>query len=181
MKLEEALTFPGQLVAAWDDSDEAWLGIFAATESGVKLLFHERVLEAQRAAVSEALAEKAAIGATAGGEYVWAKIGGALVAWNFKKKLFAVDAEAIRVGDNVVPTVQATRVTSFVDDNDLGHRGVRVERKMGGPVVIAEERDPTPEIDPTYDRSNVALDAAWASALGRAVARALGLQHVDQI
>ena len=181
MKLEEALTFPGQLVAAWDEDDAGWLGIFAATESGVKLLFHERAPEAQRAAISEALKDKAAIGATAGGEYVWAQIGGALVAWNFKAKLFAIDAEAIRLGDNVVPTAQAARVTSFVDENDLGHRGVRIERKMGGPLVIAEERDPTPEMDPTYDRSNVAIDAAWASALGRAVARALGLQHTDQI
>jgi hypothetical protein len=47
--------------------------------------------------------------------------------------------------------------------------------------VLADEHDPTPEMDPTYDRSNVALDAAWASALGRALASWLSVPHVDQV
>lgn len=75
----------------------------------------------------------------------------------------------------------ATRVTSIVDGNDLGHSGVRLERKTGAPLVLAEGHDPMPEMDPTCDRANVAIDAAWASALGRDIARWLGVPHIDQI
>jgi hypothetical protein len=32
-------------------------------------------------------------------------------------------------------------------------------------------------MDPTYDRPNVAIDAAWARYLGRDLARWLGVKH----
>lgn len=174
MTIDEALAQSGLLVAAWDEGStgEAWLGIYQAGDAGAKLLAHERMPESARAKRTAEVSKRASLGTTSGGEFVWSTIGDELVVWNLRQRVCAI-------GKGEAKT--ATRVTSFVDDNDLGHRGVRLERQSGGPRVLAEEHDPTPEMDPTYDRANVAIDAAWASALGKDIARWLGVPHTDQI
>lgn len=174
MNVDEALQQPGQLVAAWDEgSDDHWLGIYVAGESGVKLLAFERNASARRAAL------KIPVGGTAGGEFVWATIGDQFMVWNLRDRLAVAGKTDVVAGGQRVADV--SRVTSFVDGDNLGHRGVRVERATGGQLVIAEEQDPTPEMDPTYDRSNLLVDALWATLLGRALARWLGVPHTDQI
>jgi hypothetical protein len=172
MTIDEALVHDGLLIAAWDESSvgEAWLGIYSAGDAGVKLLAFERMPEATRAKRTAEVSKRAAIGTTSGGEFVWATIGDELAVWNLRGKIATVKKDG-----------STTRVTSFVDENNLGHRGVRLERKSGGPRMLVDEHDPTPELDPTYDRSNVAIDAAWASALGKDLARWLGVPHTDQI
>lgn len=174
MTIEEALEQPGLLVAAWDEATtgEAWLGIYRAGDTGVKLLAHERMPESARAKRTAEVSKRASLGTTSGGEFVWSTIGDELVVWSLRQRVCAIGKGEAKA---------AARVTSFVDGNDLGHRGVRLERKTGAPLVLAEEHDPAPEMDPTYDRANVAIDAAWASALGRDIARWLGVPHTDQI
>ena len=178
MNVDEALQQSGQLVAAWDEgSDDGWLGIYAYSDSGVKLLAFERNAGPKRRA--ELAARKLPVGATSGGEFVWAPVGDQFVAWNLRTRLFVAGKREVIAGGQRV--ADAARVTSFVDDDNLGHRGVRVERATGGQLVLADEHDPTPEMDPTYNRDNLTIDAAWASALGRALAKWLDVPHVDQI
>lgn len=178
MNVDEALQQPGQLVAAWDEgSDDSWLGIYVAGDSGVKLLAFERNAGATRKA--ELAAKKVPIGATAGGEFVWAPVGEQMFVWNLRNRLaVAGKTDVVANGQRVA---DVARVTSFVDGDNLGHRGVRVDRAIGGALVIAEEHDPTPEMDPTYDRANLLVDALWATLLGRALATWLGVAHDDQI
>lgn len=174
MTVDEALEQPGLLIAAWDDAhaDEEWLGIYRAGDGGVKLLAYERMPASARVERSGEIGTRAALGATSGGEFVWCAIGDELVVWNLSERVCAI---------NTSQTEAVRCVTSFVDDNDLGHRGVCLERANGDLRVLVEEHDPTPEMDPTYDRSNVSIDGAWASALGKDIARFLGVPHVDQI
>lgn len=178
MDVDEALRQPGQLVAAWDEgSDDSWLGIYVAGDSGVVLLAFERNAGAARRA--DLAARNVPVGATSGGEFVWAPVGEQLVCWNLGSRLAVAGKRDIAAGGQRVADV--VRVTSFVQAGDLGHRGVRVERAGGGQLVIAEERDPTPAMDPTYDRTNLLIDGLWAVLLGRALAEWLGVPHDDQI
>lgn len=189
MTIDEALQQPGFLIAAWDAAavGHDWLGIYraegAAGEGGVKLLAFERLDAAGRARrTADLTARGTCIGATSGGEYVWAIVDGQrFTAWNLRARLFAATKDDVEVGTTRVPVADVARVTSFLDPRDLGHRGVRVDRASGGAAVLAEEHDPTPEMDPTYNRDNVAIDAAWASALGRELARWLAVAHDDQL
>jgi hypothetical protein len=178
MNVDEALKQPGQLVAVWDEgSDDNWLGIYVAGDSGVKLLAFERNAGAARRA--DLATRKVPVGATAGGEFVWAPVGEQLVVWNLRNRLAVAGKQDVVASGQRVADV--ARVTSFVDGDNLGHRGVRVDRATGGQLVIAEEHDPTPEMDPTYDRANLTVDALWATLLGRALAKWLGVKHDDQI
>jgi len=182
MNVDEALRQPGQLVAAWDDTtdDVAWLGIYSAGDSGVKLLADERIgTVARDKRLAELAKRPVLLGATSGGELVWSIAGDQFMAWNLRQRLFVAGRREVVAGDVCVADI--VRVTSFVAPENLGHRGVRLERASGGQLVLAEEHDPTPEMDPTYDRSNVSIDAAWASALGRALSSWLGVAHDDQI
>ena len=182
MNVDEALRQPGQLVAAWDDTtdDLAWLGIYAAGDGGVRLLADERIDVVARDKRLADLAKRAVLhGSTSGGELVWCVAGEQFMAWNLRRRLFVAGRREVIAGDTCVADI--VRVTSFVDPENVGHRGVRLERASGGQLVLVEEHDPTPEMDPTYDRSNVAIDAAWASALGRALASWLAVAHDDQI
>jgi len=184
MTVDEALRQPGELVAAWDGtaSDAEWVGIYAASDAGVKLLGHERTDKAGRKRRTDELTRRGIrIGETYGGEFVWGNDGRELVAWSSKQRLFAATQRAIKLRGETVPVASVTRVASWVDRFDLGFRGVGVERRGEAPVVLAEERDPTPSLDPTYNRDNLAIDAAWASALGRALAAWIGVPHDDQI
>jgi hypothetical protein len=178
MNVDEALQQLGQLVAAWDeDSDDNWLGIYVASDRGVKLLAHERNAGAARRA--ELVARKLPVGSTVGGEYVWAVVGDQLTIWNFKARLSVAGKTEVVAGGRRV--ADATRVVAFVDANDLGHRGVRVESASGAALVAAEEHDPAAEMDPTYNRDNLIIDAAWANSFGRTLAKWLGVPYVDQI
>jgi hypothetical protein len=177
MDVVEALRQPGQLVAAWDEgSDDSWLGIYLAGDSGVVLLAFER--NAGDARRADLAARKIPVGATSGGEFVWAPVGEQLIIWNLRSRLAVAGKHEIAARGQRVADV--ARVTSFVQAGDLGHRGVRVERSSGGHLVIAEEHDPTPTIDPTYDRTNLLVDGLWAALLGRALASWLGVPHDDQ-
>lgn len=185
MTVDEAIQQPGELVGAWDGAatGHEWLGIYAVGDGGAKLLAHERTDAAGRQRREAALrARKIRIGDTVGGEHVWTNDGAReLVAWNRTQRLFVATRSDVRVRDLVVPLGRIQRVASFVDRFDLGRRGVGIECTGAPPVVLVEEHDPTPAMDPTYDRSNVALDAAWASALGRDLSGWLGVPHDDQI
>ncbi|MCP3138059.1 hypothetical protein [Pyxidicoccus xibeiensis] len=181
--VEEASRHPGERVAAWDAGavGHEWLGIYAASDAGVKLLAFERTDRAGRLRRIAALEPRGVrIGKTYGGEYVWAIVDGRnLVAWNLDARLFAANRSTVQVGASVFPAANITRVTSWVDPVDLGHRGISVERAGEPPVVLVEERDPASALDPTYNRDNLALDAAWASSLGRDLALWLGVDHAD--
>lgn len=178
MTVDEALQLFVPLVAAWDEgSDDDWLGIYAAGEAGVRLLAFERNAGAARR--DELVARGIPVGATCGGELVWAPVGEQLVIWSLRARLAVAGKQDVMAGGQRVTDV--ARVTSFVDGHDIGHRGVRVERASGGHLVIAEEHDPAPDRDPTYDRWNLLVDALWATLLGRALASWLGVPHDDRI
>jgi hypothetical protein len=185
MTVDEALSQPGALVAAWDTGSDGheWLGIYAASEAGVKLLGFERMDPAGRERrISELKARGIPTGKTDGGEYVWAILHERdFVAWRMSGRLFTATRSRVQVGPSVLPAADITCVTSWLDPSDLGHRAVIAKRKGAPPVVLVEEHDPASEQDPTYDRINVLFDASWARSLARDLAAWLGVKYEDQL
>lgn len=183
MTVDEALRQPGVLVAAWDSSASRheWLGIYAASEAGVKLLGFERTDRAGRERRTAGLeARGVPTGKTDGGEYVWAIIHERdFIAWSTSARLFTATRSRVQVGPSVLPAADITSVTSWLSPSDLGHRAVMLERKCEPPVVLVEEHDPASKLDPTYDCVNVVFDASWAWSLARDLAAWLGVTHKD--
>jgi hypothetical protein len=79
-----------------------------------------------------------------------------------------------------VSAAQVRSVTSFVED-EMVHRGVRLELTDGSSVVVADEEDSAAIGDPGYNRDNLSIDAAWADYLGAALAKWMGKPHVNQV
>ena len=71
-------------------------------------------------------------------------------------------------------------MVSFLDLHEWSYRGVRVEPHDGFWHTIAYEDDSIARFDPTYGIDNLIMDAAWATHLGRDLARRFGVEHVDQ-
>lgn len=185
MTIDEALAQPGERVAAWDVTsyEDAWLGVYAVGEGGAKLLAHERMATGAREARTAALrARGVRVGATSGfGAHVWAGDADRFGVWSDRTRVATATRGALELAGAQVPVAELRAVVSFLDPRDLGHRGVRIERRAGAPIVLAEERDAAAQMDPGYNRDNVAIDGAWATFLGRDLAAFLGVPHEDQL
>ncbi len=173
MDVDEALRQPGQLVAAWDDgSDDSWLGIYVAGDSGVVLLAFERNAGAARRADLAARTSPSVRPAAANSSGRLSASSSYAGTWAAGSPSPASDIAA--GGQRVADVVQ---VTSFVQAGDLGHRGVSApaaaSRRRG---ARSHARD-----GPTYDRTNLLIDGLWAVLLGRALAEWLGVPHDDRI
>jgi hypothetical protein len=182
--IDEALTTPGPLVAAW----ECWTArptrtlVLYSVRSTPKLLARIEVSEAESYAKSTELARRGVrVGAYAPlSDRFWCVDREGFALWSMTRlelegkggELFFADGRRVR-------GAEVRAVTPFVE-NDMLHRGVRLELVDGSSVVIADEEDSAPLADPTYNRDNLAIDAAWTEYLGAALAKWLGKEHVDE-
>jgi hypothetical protein len=185
MTVDEALRHEGPLVAVWDhvSDDPEWLGIYAAASGRMQLLAHTRVPTAQKDATTADLRRRGVrIGATCGASpFLWSKDRGFTV-WSLSAVVADGAGPELKLGDGrVVRVADAARVVSFLDEDSLGHRGVKVELKDGSHVVVVEEDHPAYQLDPTYSMDNVMIDAAWATYLGRDLASWLDVPHRDEL
>ncbi|MBP9085394.1 MAG: hypothetical protein KBG15_04710 [Kofleriaceae bacterium] len=181
-----ATTASTQVIAAWDlcPMRASWLGEYDVGPSGARLGEQRQVPDDQRDAVLDALAKRhVALGATyQGGPAVWtfadALHGGV---WSpTGQKLVGSNVE-FTLGFRTVAGGDVTAIESFVDADDLGHRGVRLMLGDQDAIVVIEQYDSAVHDNPAYGRDNAAVDAAWASALGRDLAAWLNVPHHDAV
>jgi hypothetical protein len=117
------------------------------------------------------------------GGYLWSVDDGFAV-WSFDadEPVAASGRDGVlQVGSQVVDRRDIARVCSFLGPEGFARRGVRVELFDTSRVTVAEEYEGSADRDPTYDATNVMLDAAWATFLGRDLAGWLGVPHDDEI
>ena len=181
-----ATSIPVQVLAAWDlnPAKTSWLGEYVVGPSGARLGQHRQVADAERGAVLDELAKRhVAVGATYhGGPAIWSFVDAAHGGvWSQTgQKLIGSTAEML-LGFRKVGGRDVSAVESFVDVNDLGHRGVRL--LLGGQqeIVVIEQHDRAAQGQPRYDRNKAAVDGAWASALGRELAAWLNVPLQDEV
>jgi len=185
MTLEQALATPGPLVAAW----EGWTSradrtlLVYSVQSKPSKLAEAAVPEPERDALSRDLRKRGVrIGTWVPlSDRFWCSDEQGFALWSLTR----LEADG-RNGDlqladgRHVSAAQVRTVTSFVEDG-MTHRGVRLELADGSSIVVADEEDSAPLADPTYNRDNLSIDAAWASYLGAALAKWLGKPHVNQV
>lgn len=181
-----ATSIPTQTLAAWDlnPANVGWLGEYVVGPSGARLGKHQQVSDAQRGAVLDELAmRRVAVGATyQGGPATWsladAAHGGV---WSKTGQKLVGNRSELTLGFRKVAGRDVTAVESFVDADNLGHRGVRLLLGGQSEIVVIEQHDAAAQAKPGYSRANAALDGAWASALGRDLAAWLDVPHQDEV
>ncbi|HEY1959880.1 MAG TPA: hypothetical protein VGH28_29935 [Polyangiaceae bacterium] len=185
MNLERALAMPGPLVAAW----EAWtarpdrrLLVFSLQPKPARLAL-VAVPETERAAMSSDLRQR---GIRVGiwvphSEYFWCDDDQGFDLWSSSRLELEGKHGNLQLADGRrVSAASVASVASFVDE-DMVHRGVRLELADGSSVLVAEERDPAALGDPTYNVDNFSIEAAWTDYLGAALASWLGKPHVNRL
>jgi hypothetical protein len=175
------------LVGAWStyrcEDGPSWrLEVFSVAGGQLELLGTLTLGDAERAAADARLA---ASGAQPGARdphfpLVWQADRERFVLWSKEGKLAEVSAGELHLGEGRTPVADIETVESFLDSSWV-HRGVQLVLRNGSRVVVARDEDPAPLADPTYNRDNLAIDAAWAEFLGAALAKFLGVPHVNQI
>lgn len=183
MTIQEAIEQGQPLIAAWDESrsNDAWLGVYALPlDRAPVLLAHEQMPPDDRARRTVELRGKGVrVGATARGPAIWA-IDDGFDLWQGNGQHVVATREAVHCGGRVVAAKDVASVTTFVDDSRC-HRGVRLDLHDGTTLVLADEHDLAPEVDPTYGRDMLMVDAFWASLLGSRLAQWLAVNHVNEI
>ncbi len=183
MALEQALSHPGELVAVWDwGAREERLLVCSVVDGKLGIMASVEMTQAEREAMAATLrARGVRQGATAGVcPFTWSN-DGAFTVWSLTDTVVTSSGDTLRIaGGARIRKADAARVWTFLDDS-LGHRGVRVVTLSGAPILIAEEEDAAAQLDPTYGMDNVAIDAAWATFLGRDLASWLGVPIVDEM
>jgi uncharacterized protein YjbI with pentapeptide repeats len=185
MTLDAALAQRRPRVAAWDGGDLGnVLSIVAVERNDAKVIARESVPLPERSAVERRLAQHGIpIGATHRGcDFVWVCDDEHLTVVQLDAgiTLEALGADLVIAGRRV-EIREVAAILSFVDRDDIGHRGVRVVLINGDAVTFAEEHDPTPAVDPAYGRMNLELDAGWIVMLGRDLAARLVVVHRDEL
>jgi hypothetical protein len=183
--IEKALEHAGPLVAAWQtwtDAADRGLYVFSVAGGRAKQLAEARVAESGRSAATDDLHRRGIrVGAhDPRNEHVWCADDDGLAVWSASGLRAESAGGELRVGGRAVRRGDVRGVVSFVSE-DMVRRGVRLELSDGGEVVIAEDEDSAPLADPTYNADNLAIDASWARYLGAALAKWLGVPHVNQI
>jgi hypothetical protein len=184
--LQAALTRPGPRIAAWDrfSANASALRIVALEGGRADVIARENIAPGKRAAIEQQLREHGiAMGATyrtCG--FVWVIDERRAGVWKLGDgvTLEAGDGH-VRVAGLVLRAADICEVVSFCDDDNMGHRGVRLVLDGSASVVAAEERDETPRFDPSYGRTNLEIDGGWIVYLGRELAAHLGVPHRDEL
>jgi hypothetical protein len=178
--LEDVLARSGSLLAAWDRSGDTVV-IYAGSDL-LHQVWHGEVAVGERPAFYGRLRRRGVrIGATDGiSPYVWSDDGGFTV-WSHEGMIADGRDGVLEAGGAQVRQADVRRVVSFLDPHEWSHRGVRVELHDGFWHTIAYEDDSMARFDPTYGVDNLIMDAAWASYLGRDLARWFGVPHVDEL
>lgn len=185
MSLNEALMRHEPRVGAWDykSAGHRTLRVYAVGLSGAKLLAVEEVDADKREEINDRLrGRNVRIGGThRDQQYVWVFDEKGAAIWSETALVAQGTSTELGIGKASVPRSQVEKVETFFDPKDLGHRGVRCVRKDGSTLVVVDERDESPRLDPTYDTGSLETDIEWAYYLGQDASLWLDVPHYDQV
>jgi hypothetical protein len=168
-------------LAVWDTSNSvAWLGLYETSASGAILIRHETVAVDIGARKKRLQQQGQRQGSTCGGFAVWAFDDTGEI-WSKSGCLASGPRGQWKVGATPIPASSVVAVASFYDNEDYGHRGVKLELRGGTQLLVIEEFDAASKHDPTYNWDNLLEDGAWTSELSRDLAKWLQCAHRDAL
>jgi hypothetical protein len=184
MTIEQALDYPGELVAIWDwGATEEKLLVCSVADGKLTIMSSRDMSKADRERWTHQLRDKGVRqGATSGvAPFYWSN-DGAFTVWSLTDTVVTSSGDTLKTaGGARILKGDVGRVWTFLDPDSLGHRGVRVVTTSGAAITVAEEEDPAAQLDPTYGMDNVQIDAAWTTFMGRDLAAWLGVPHTDDM
>jgi hypothetical protein len=186
MTLEQALSSPGSLLGAWEarPPNETGRGfsLYRIIESRLERLANQRVPETARGSLSEDLVRRGIRVAAYSDDVVWCSDDQGFTLWDSDSRLTAQgEGDQLRLKDGrVILISEVQSVTSFASQ-DMVHRGVQLDLRDGTGLVVLDDRDEYPTIDPGYGRDMLTVDAAWAFSIARSLATWMHVPHVSKI
>lgn len=184
MTFDEALAQGGLLLPAWDDNDVSsrTLGLYRVGPAGAASLTSVSVDPDDREAMTDRLLDQGLrIGRTYGtAPFVWVMDHLGCTIWSDRGVVVDGSRAQLTIGGVSTPLGNASRVFTFIDPKDRGHRGVRIDLGPDRELTVVEEFDRTPHFDPTYGRDNEMLDTMWTFTVGTYLASWLSLSCFEQ-
>jgi hypothetical protein len=184
MTLEQALDYPGEMVAVWDwSAEDERLSLCSVADGKLGVLAAADMSKAERKAWEDKLIErKVRVGYTAGvSPFTWSIQRGFTV-WSLTDAVVVASDGFLKTEAGArIRFADVARVVAFLDDASLGHRGVKIVTHGGAEIWIAEEADPAAQLDPTYGMDNVQIDAAWVTFMARDLAEWLGVPLTGEL
>src|SRR5688572_20710559 len=128
MTIEQALDYPGELVAIWDwGASEEKLLVCCIADGKLSVMASADMSKADRERWSAQLRQKSVRqGATSGVAPFYWSADGAFTVWSLTDTVVTSAGETIKTtGGARVRKADVARVWTFLDQDSLGHRGVR--------------------------------------------------------
>ncbi len=178
MTVDEMLAQAGPLLAAWDlHDDRKTLRMYRVAATGASFIGRTEVAADDREATNTKLLDKGARIGYVSSSFIWAIDDAGVSVWTKTEQLVEGGRDAIRVGTEMIRAGEIKRIETFVDPDNMGHRGVRLD--VGRHVVLAEENFSV-ESNPSYSEMDLEWELMWAEFLGRDLALWLGVPHADR-
>lgn len=156
---------PGAVAAFHHKGTRSWLGIYRVGAAGAALLAHVEMPTAERQQREKDLRERGIRIGTTDGEYVWIVEASSFKLWTAERVVTESGFGDLTLLGKRIAGAEIEAVVSFVDRSNLGHRGVFIQVKRRGAILVVDEHDPAAEADPAYSINNASLDGAWALRL----------------
>lgn len=119
--------------------------------------------------------------------YVWAVHCDELRLWESGTLVAHFTSQETQVRRKIVglwsrnPNTHFACVHAFLSKTWI-RRGVKLERKIGGNILVAKSTEISAFIDPTYDGLDVMCDASWVTNLARSITDITGIElKVDSV
>lgn len=181
MTVDEMLAQPGPLLAAWDlQDDRKTLRMYNVTSTGATFVGRTEIAADAREETNTKLLDKGARIGYASSAFLWAIDESGFSVWTKTAQLAygGKGRDAIRVGSEIIRTSEIKAIEVFVDPENMGHRGVRLD--FGDRHAVLAEENFSVESNPTYSEMDLEWELNWAEFLGRDVALWLRLPYRDR-
>jgi len=180
MTLDELLAGPGPLLPAWELNDRTvhTVRVHRIGSEGAALVGRADVDPKEVEVTNNKLQDRGLRVGNAYYGFVWVIDDAGFGVWSKTAQLAEGTRDDVRIGSETLRAGDIKRVETFVDPENWGHRGVRVD--TGDRSVVVAEENFSVENNPSYSAMDLDMEIMWADFLGRDIALWLGLPYADR-
>jgi hypothetical protein len=180
MTLDELLAEAGPLLPAWELNDRIvhTVRVHRIGSDGAALVGRADVDPKEVEVTNNTLQDRGLRVGNAYHRFVWVLDDAGLGVWSKTAQLADGTRDDLRIGSERLRAGDIKGVATFVEPENWGHRGVRMD--VGNRIVIVAEENFSVENNPSYSAMDLDMEIMWADFLGRDLALWLGLPYADR-
>ncbi len=180
MTLDELLAKPGPLLPAWELNDRIvhTVRVHRIGSAGAALVGRTDVDPNEVEVTNNKLQDRGLRVGNAYYSFVWVIDEAGLSVWSKTAQVAEGTREDVLLGSELLRAGDIKRVETFVDPENWGHRGARVD--TGNRSVVVAEENFSVANNPEYSAMDLDTEIMWADFLGRDIALWLGVPYADR-